>query len=164
MEVLAAVGTIVGLVGAAVAAVRTAHSYIHPMMEFRSELAVLTAETTSLLGLLATVKAILEPLAKEVEQNPAKESQIVDGLQPTHVFRELRKEKLHSCQMALDQVLDILKKCQPTESGKISIIDEGKNFQKRMAYPIRKDEIHEALGALERHKSSFALALLIHGT
>jgi Fungal N-terminal domain of STAND proteins len=145
MEIIGIASSVVGLVTFATNLIDAGHAFSTPFKEFREQVEAVKREIEQLWRLLIELQ------------------QLVDGLKTQdHAILPwqnslLRLDEINACRNTLTKVEKLYNKSCPKE-GKVV-----RNFSRRYVWPVAKKEIEEIMQRLERHKSTFILALNARG-
>ena len=149
MEAIGLAASLAGLVALTASLVKAGHSFYHPFKEFAREVESIKGEVVQLERLLHD----LQPLVDTIAQNPMAAS----NTPASSGKRKLGLHEIKACTETLQEVKTLYEKSLPKENRPVQ------NIAKRFLWPISRDEVQGIIERLERHKSTFTLALVAHG-
>jgi aminopeptidase N len=168
MEVVSVVSTLASLIAFGASVVRTAHSYIHPTLEFKKEINQLADEISQLLGVLLVLKSALVNMADRKEGSlPSYKALISEGTSKSSSGTEndstmehwkLSKGEFDEIAKILEDVQKILNDNQNRPGQTV------RNNIRRLRWAFIKEDVKELLERIERQKSKFILSLVGRGT
>jgi hypothetical protein len=149
MEAIGLAASLAGLVALAASVVQAGCSFYHPFKEFAREVESIKGEVVQLEALLCD----LQPLVDTIAQN----AMVTSSTPASSQSPKLGLHEIKACMETLQEVKKLYKKLLPQENRPVQAI------AKRFLWPISRDEVQDIMERLERHKSTFTLALVAHG-
>lgn len=145
MEIVGIASSFAGLASFASSLVIAGHAFYHPFKEYREEVETIVCDVEQLRGLLAELQLLVDGLRQE------------SGVMPSFPESVIRLHEINACWDTLNEVKRLYEKSYPKE-GKVV-----QNLSKRFLWPISRGDIQDIMARLERHKTTFSLALTAYG-
>ena len=137
---LSVAASIAGLVSLADIAVNRLYKYIKEAKNAEKEITALTAEITSLYGILNSLRLVASRFEGE---------ELETTMQIQHI---------HSCHETLEKIEALLGKDDPRASKNTM-----ESFRRKLHWPLSKSETNKLIAEVERHKATLSLALSADG-
>lgn len=155
MDPLSIAASVAGLIGLTGQLVRFGYTYASGVLEYRRELQEITNEAVQLSGILCAI----QPLVGDA----GNAAQLVTG-DWSHQSRLesksqiLQVDEIAACEQTLLEITQELVRLSP-QAGEF-----WKNTAKRLQWSLKRVPLVTLLARLERHKTTFSLALSAFGT
>jgi Fungal N-terminal domain of STAND proteins len=174
MDPLSLAASITALISIADVAVTRGMKFCRSVREQPKQMSTLIGEAAALSGVLSALRRIVEQKGSTLDmektgngdcqedsaprQSMRGDSQSDPEPMPTPPLGKMEPVLLQSCQQTLEQLRDMLARMESREGETVM------NTAKRLRWPFMESEMNDLLAKLERHKSSFQLAISVDST
>lgn len=156
MDPLSFAASLTALVTIANQLLRFCYTYTCTAVKYQREVQAITTEITQLSGILHAIQSIILDIPEGQSLNH--EGVRTDGAPLRGTIQIFRMEEIVSCEQTLLEITSQLGKLSPQSTTFWKIT------KKKLLWPLKRPSLAMLYDRLERHKTTFILALSAYGT